>query len=594
MPINDLNKLSLMNTNSNRFCPRKPSCFSTKYRNADGSCNNLERPDWGKSFSAFGRLIRPQYGDGVNTPRLAKSGRDLPTARLVSYSTAPDLFSPSRRTTVMTMIFGQFIDHDLTRTAPTRTRNGESFNCCSQDSQRFQACLAIRVPENDPFYSRFETRCMNFVRSSPAPLDECRIGHREQMNQLTHAIDGSAIYGSTKDEQDKLRTFTDGKLVVQIINGEELLPPATNSPACRIRQRGLSCFEAGDNRVDENVGLAALQTLFLRHHNKIAAELKNINPGWNDEILYQETKRIIAAQIQHITYNEFLPVILGKTVMSQFGLIPLRNGFSNSYDPSTKLTVYSEFASAAYRIHTLIPSAFVLENGQGGRIDTLQLSDTFSNPSALYRPNYMQYFFYGMTRQRSGRVDNVFTREITNLLFKENNSSAGLDLVALNIQRGRDHGIPDYNTVRSFCGLNRIQNFEELANYINPYVAQELSRIYESVDDVDLFVGGFAENPLSDGMLGPTMSCIVARQFATLKRADRFWYENGRSESAFTQDQLREIRKTTLASLICENVKVDMMQLHVLLAPSIENPLASCNNILKPDLSFWRNEPVWS
>lgn len=68
----------------------------------------------------------------------------------------------------------------------------------------------------------------------------------------------------------------------------------------------------GDSRVNEQPQLAVMHTLWMRQHNRLARELAEINPGWTDEIIFQEARRIVAAQMQHITYNEYLPIILGR------------------------------------------------------------------------------------------------------------------------------------------------------------------------------------------------------------------------------------------------------------------------------------------
>ena len=84
-------------------------------------------------------------------------------------------------------------------------------------------------------------------------------------------------------------------------------------------------------RPNEQPPLGAMHVLFLREHNRIARELKGFNPGWDDERLFQEARRINNAQYQHIIYNEFLPILLGKKFTRDFGLQPLTKGFSTEY-----------------------------------------------------------------------------------------------------------------------------------------------------------------------------------------------------------------------------------------------------------------------
>lgn len=77
--------------------------------------------------------------------------------------------------------------------------------------------------------------------------------------------------------------------------------------------------------MNEQLVLTCMHTLMAREHNRIAKTLIQINPHWDDETLYQEARRIVIALIQHITYNEFLPILLGKDVMEKFGLLLEKN-----------------------------------------------------------------------------------------------------------------------------------------------------------------------------------------------------------------------------------------------------------------------------
>lgn len=79
----------------------------------------------------------------------------------------------------------------------------------------------------------------------------------------------------------------------------------------------------GDNRVNEQLQLAVMHILIMREHNRIADALYHINPHWDDETLYQEARHIVAAELQHVTYNEFLPLVLGHQTIKKYDLAPL-------------------------------------------------------------------------------------------------------------------------------------------------------------------------------------------------------------------------------------------------------------------------------
>lgn len=101
--------------------------------------------------------------------------------------------------------------------------------------------------------------------------------------------------------------------------------------------------------------MAVSQTVFLREHNRLATELASLNPSWDDERLYQEARRILIAQAQHITYNEWLPIVIGRPKMQQLGLLPLQRGFSRDYDGTVLPSIVNEFVGAAFRFgHSLV------------------------------------------------------------------------------------------------------------------------------------------------------------------------------------------------------------------------------------------------
>jgi len=166
-----------------------------------------------------------------------------------------------------------------------------------------------------------------------------------------------------------------------------------------------------------------------------------------------------------------------------------------------------------------------------------------------------------------------------------------LDMGAIDIQRGRDHGIGPYSDYRVFCGLPRARSFDDLEQWMPTDAVNRIRSVYQNVEDVDLYIGLMSENPVPGGVGGPTLACMIGEQFRRFKFGDRFYHENGGFRHSFTPDQLREIRQFSLATLFCDHsVNIQQMQLEVLRVPSDTNPILSCNDerIRRMDLSPWR------
>lgn len=536
-----LKKYSIENTDLERFCLPEPSCHQSKYRTFDGSCNNLQRPLWGKSNTAYERLLQPEYEDGLHEPRTKSvAGSQLPSARVVSFSLAQAVNSPDPKHTLMVMQWGQFLDHDLTLTASTRAATGQGLVCCDDRTQNpinHHACFPIIMTNNDPFYARFNQRCMHFVRSSPATVNGCSLGPREQMNALTHLMDASMIYGSSVERTKQLREFRGGKLKNSFIDNLQFLPfEQGNQSDCAFNQqeqRQFKCFVAGDARVNEQSGLTMMHNLWLREHNRVADILKTINKRWDDETLFQEARRIVIAEVQHITYNEFFPVILGHAAMNKFDLLPKTFGQTTEYRPKVNPNILNEFAAAAYRLHSLVQGVFTLRDNNGQVTHRLQLHTLFNKPKSMFLPNAFDQYLNGFSIEPAQAWDHFFAEELTNKLFS-GSAGFGLDLVSLNIQRGRDHGLPGYNAYRRVCGMRPLQSFADLDVVMTEGASRQFSQIYRHVDDIDLFIAGSYEKPLQDGLVGPVFACIIAEQARRSKLGDRFWYEHGRLPHSFS------------------------------------------------------------
>lgn len=263
-----------------------------KYRSIDGSCNNLRFRTWGKSFTCHRRLLPPDYADGVAAPRISSDGNDLPNARTLSSVLLPSIDIFDDRLTSMTMAFGQFVIHDITRTLPT----SNDIQCCPTETATHPECFGIDIERPDDILTQlFNQTCLNFVRS--IVCNPCELGPREQQNQATHTFDMSHMYGLTLNLSLNFRTFNGGKLRSSFTSSfprSELPPKLTvEDPQCNVRPRPprFRCFDTADGiRGSQHPALQSLHTAFHRRHNQHADSLAAINPQWSDEKLYQETR----------------------------------------------------------------------------------------------------------------------------------------------------------------------------------------------------------------------------------------------------------------------------------------------------------------
>ncbi|XP_031834130.1 salivary peroxidase/catechol oxidase isoform X3 [Nomia melanderi] len=568
-----------------------------KYRSIDGSCNNVKNPSWGSAMTAYTRILFPQYFDGIQEPRhTGEARKPLPGARTVSValSTSNDQSDVSRTLTVMQ--WSQFIANDISYT-PVRkmVSSGKPISCCQSDGSSLSPrhvhpdCAAITVPDGDPVYGQHYVRCINYVRSLPVLKPECTFGPVEQMNQASHFLDGSMIYGSTLKKSRELREFDGGRLRVHVDNNHEFLPIGTVEVGSACRE---GCYDSGDHRVNTHPQLAVMHTIWHREHNRIAEKLAELNPYWSDETLFQEARRIVIAEIQHITYKEWLPILLGRKYTRAVG-ISLGNSYSRVYNSEDDPAVSNEVATAALRFLTSLMQGTLSLTDNTRRVNhTLSLVEYFYKPSIIESDEVFDGLLRGMVTQTSQKMDMNIISDVTSKFYAENQNSLGLDAVSLDIQRGRDHALPGYNQYRKYCGLPSAKNFDDFLDHIPMEMLKKLRTIYASPDDVDLIVGGMLERPVtSDGLLGPTFSCLIFEQFSRTRRTDRYFYDSAHQPYPFTLEQLAEIRNVTLARVFCDNGNnITLMQSNVFMKPQPGNELRSCTDfeaIPSVDLFAW-------
>jgi len=499
-------------------------------RSYDGSGNNKSQPLAGATFRPFLRLTAADYADDI----AAMAGPNRKSPREIS-NIVVDQAGQSHPNSFGTSDFlwqwGQFIDHDITL--------GDSVK--SEDRSN-----DIAVPLGDPFFDPYSTgnQWIRFDRAIFDPMTGTDASNpRQQLNEITSWIDGSMVYGSSDDRAMALRA-NDGTGRLKTSAGDLLpynvdeIPNANEGP---IPPDEL--FLAGDVRSNEQVGLTSMHTLFMREHNRWADYFHATRPWYSDEDVYQSARRMVIAEIQIITYEEFLPALIGAKAIPRY----------RGYTPGDG-TIITEFSGAAYRLgHTLINSRLMRLDSAGAEIPegNLALRNAFFNaPLLLTKRSDIDPILRGLASQKSQAFDNMIVDDLRNFLFGPP-GAGGFDLSALNMQRARDRGIASYNDVREGLGLGRVSDFDEITS--DPALQAKLQQAYGTVDDIDLWVGGISEDSLaSEGsQLGPTFRHIVVEQFTRLRDHDRFWWQND-----LTRFEQMQVRNTTLASVIVANTGV--------------------------------------
>jgi hypothetical protein len=606
-------------------------------RTLDGSRNNLDHPTWGMAGAQYRRVAPANYADG-RSRQVTPAATDRYVSNRIFNDTSQNLFSENG-VSQWGFAWGQFMDHTFGLRA---TAGGES------QPLPFNARDRLEAFRND-------FGVIDFARTPAAPGTGVTDA-RQQINTVDSYIDGSSVYGNSADRLEWLREGSvDGQLSN---NSARLMLPggflprrdARGDPGAapptdligRLQATPDRAVVAGDVRANENIGLQATHLLFALEHNRIVDSLPSFVP---EEEKFNIARRVVGAEQQFITYTEFLPAL-------GLGLSPYRG-----YDRNVDATLTNEFAALGYRAHSMIhgelePAGEVADytaaqlesiKARGVEVEVVgdevefvvPLNVAFGNPD-LMRDIRVGPIMRGLGSEAEYKNDEQIDNQLRSVLFQVPKPgipdpsvcldgedlpdcfNGVLDLGAIDIARGRDHGLPRYNDLRRAYGLPAKTSFAAItgeatesfpadpeidrkkpiddpdildfvqlrdrAGKVIPLgspeadedavvgvrrttVAARLKAIFGSVANLDGFTGMLAEAHAPGTEFGQLQAAIWRREFQNLRDGDRFFYLNDPAlpliRAGFGIDYRR-----TLAQIIRDNTGANDVVGNVFEAPA--------------------------
>lgn len=411
-------------------------------------------------------------------------------------------------------------------------------------------------------------------------------GVREQINEETSFLDLGFVYGNNDPLLDLVRADTTPGSGVQsaklLLGATGLLPtiaetatdaglftaggaPDTAAVEAIFVPPGFAggpngnpnAFFAGDARVNQQSPLLTLQTVWAREHNYQVDQLEPYATaqGWTQDELFNAARAITEAEWQHVVYDEYVPTLIGNQADDLLDAYKDFVGLSayNAITPG----IINEWTTVAFRFgHDQSSNDYTLIDATG-LTTVVSLAQAFGQFNAD-TPAGIDSWIRGLAAQSAQEIDGKVADGNREFLF----GGGAIDLEAFDIQRGRDHGVWNYNDLRDGLGLSTYESFDSFAllnhfDLSSPDTRDSLTlaglkSVYgeDGIGNADSIVMGLLEEHYAGSQLGATFTLLTAIQFDLLKTGDQFYYED---RLAGNPELLADIKGMTFAEILERN-----------------------------------------
>ncbi|KAL0881565.1 hypothetical protein ABMA27_001396 [Loxostege sticticalis] len=569
-------------------------CTPHEGSRVDGTCNNYKHPTRGSAMGPYMRMLQPHYGH-MGGLRENKNGGPLPSARKVRTA----LQSTGRVVDKVTFntaaaAFLELINVDVSLVNGPLDYLRKRTYCCKPEGTKDPRCAPIPVPHDDPYLRSTGIHCMNYSRIETFHDLGCdsKDTMPEQVNLQTPLLDLSTIYGVDEESLKGIRMYEHGFLREEK-RRERYGPLNETRNVCFQNRRKTNdsvCYKFGFPEAGNfDIPTTLMTIFFYREHNRIARELHELNPCWKDDRLFKVARQINIATAANIFFYELLPVLMGHKHLLNHGLISDHVEYVTVYDESVDPLVYAEYELAKRYFETLKDGRIKKYDEHYHYAGEFSYSDTYFRQEIIEENMNFEELNRGLFYQHAAKIDDIQDPDFSEKAYAE--LLQAHDRPAVAIQRGRDFGIPGYNSYRKLCGLKPAKHFHDFLDVMRAEKMETLKELYHDIEDIDLLAGIMAEELLPGTYVGPTLYCIMARQYYVFRFGDRFWFERGKQYHSFTLPQLHEIRKTNMARLACDNAEgIKYIQPRALLNVEHGNEHVPCTQIPGADLSKWYDD----